>query len=122
MQELEYLKQSTKSMLPIDMPSDLTIYYKESKLLIYLTHVFDDHHFLGFWSHSPWGRVHNMEKGWVLINHEFEIVDSCATIEDGEPAGNDFRSWRKQVKEDHGKATKLAYEWSNELIWKITET
>lgn len=89
--------------------------------LIFLTHIFQDNHFLGFWSHSPWGRTTDGEQGWVVISQDKKVTDNIVTKTMGERVNNDFSLWRKIQKEQHGKAFKLSPEWENSLFWKISE-
>lgn len=102
-----------------ELSQDLTINCKTE--LFFLTNVFKDGSFLGFWSHSPWGTCHDKEQGWCILSPELEILDTCETLTDGQPAGNDFREWRKNLTEEHGKSFKLKAEWETEQFWKITD-
>lgn len=122
MAEIDFLSEKTRARLPEFVSSDLTHSEGKGGDIIFLTHVFKDGFLLGFWSHSPWGRVNNMEKGWAVINLDGKIEDMCATVTNGEPAQEDFREWRKDQKELHGAATKLCEEFTGEMIWKLTET
>lgn len=89
--------------------------------IIYLTNVFKDGFLLGFWSHSPWGHLHDQETGWILFDQDLVAIEICETRTMGLPAGNDWRSWRKEITRIHGKSYRLAPEWGGEQFWKITD-
>lgn len=117
--EINDLKESTKKMLPDSTPCDLVAQLDGNSL--FLTHVFKGGFILGFWSHSPWGTCNDQEQGWALLDSSFKEVTSCETKTMGLSAGNDFLKWRRKIKDEYGKATKLSYHWDNCLIWKISE-
>ncbi len=89
--------------------------------LFFCTNVFKDGCFLAFWTHSPWGCVRDGEQGWAVFSPELEILTTCETRTMHQPAGNDFKTWRKEQTETHGKSFKLAPEWGGESFWKITD-
>lgn len=100
------------------LSSDMTV--RVNNETYFLTNVFKDGSFLGFWSHSPWGRSRNQEQGWVVLSPNLEILDSCETRTSGMPAGNDFRKWRKQQTQEHGKSSKIMYDFG-EQMWKMSD-
>jgi len=88
-----------------------------SQGLIFLTAKFEDGHYLGFYSHSPWGRIHNQERGWAVVSPEGEIVDMIETYSWGS-CGFGFHEWRREQKEEHGRAKKLLDDFGNQK-WKM---
>ena len=88
--------------------------------IFFLTNVFKDGSFLGFWSHSPWGRVHDMEQGWAIFSPDLELLDSFTTKTLGTRKSG-FREWRKEKTILHGKSFRLMPEWGGDQFWKITE-
>ena len=94
-----------------------------SRSLFFLTSVFKDGSFLGFWSHSPCSHVRDQEQGWAVFSSELELLSECETRTSGLPAGNDFMKWRKKQTEEHGRSFKLAPEWDaiTGQFWKITD-
>jgi hypothetical protein len=103
------------------LDQDLCIHITGETHLRFLTRVFPDGCFLGWYSHSPWGHVHDQEQGWTLFSPELEVLDEIETRVDGQSAGNNFRQWRAGVTLEHGRAFKLKPEWDNEQFWKITD-
>lgn len=89
--------------------------------LYFLTGIFKNGYLLGFWSHSSWGNVHDQEQGWVILSPKLDVVSSCETRTMGGSAGNDFKKWRNNQKENYGKLTKFADEFSNESFWRIKD-
>lgn len=102
------------------LDDSLAIYVYNMKTTIFLTNVFKDGCFLGFWSHSPWGRVQDQEQGWMVISPELKILDEFETRSMGESTGGGFHYWRKEQTASHGKTRKLADSCTDEQIWKIT--
>lgn len=86
--------------------------------LYFFRSVFENGNILAFYSDSPWGRCYDMEKGWVVINPKTkDIVDEVATKSMGWSTG-DFRPWRKEMREKHGKTKKVFRDDLGNLIWK----
>lgn len=112
--ELDY---KAKALLP-DWAKDGDLSVSIGGELFFLTNVFKDGHVLGFWSHSPCGRVHDQEQGWALISPDKKVVDSCETKSYGMPAGNDFRQWRRAITAEYGKSKKLTDRCGSQF-WKI---
>ena len=82
---------------------------------------FADGIILAFYSHSPWGRCEDMEKGWVLIDPTKKIIlDKCATRSFGFATG-EYREWIKGVREEHGKTAKTFRDESGDYLWKMEE-
>ena len=77
-----------------------------------------DGSFLAFWTDSPWGRVHDQDRGWVVIkptkSGQGVIVDRIQTYDFG-PTGEDYRGFLVRNKEEHG-GYKESYD-----EWKMTE-
>lgn len=123
MKNLEQLNNKVRKLVEASIPNidkDLAIKTNDDQL-IFLTNIFKDGCFLGFWSHSPWGRTTDGEKGWAVINSNLDIIDSCETKTFGEHVNNDFKEWRKEQHEIHGKSFKLKPEWENRAFWRITD-
>lgn len=121
MTNLEQLNEKVQNLVLKTSPNidkDLAVTTNEDSLL-FLTNIFKDGCFLGFWSHSPRGNCYDQEQGWAVINSELQILDSCETKTMGQNAGNNFRKWRKEQSQIHGKSFKLKPEWENESFWKI---
>lgn len=89
--------------------------------LFFLTNIFKDGSFLGFWTHSPCSTCHDQEQGWAVFSPKLEMLSSCETKTSGRPAGNDFMKWRKEQTEKHGKSKKLMPEWGGDQFWRITD-
>lgn len=120
------LRRSTNSLLPRWVPEDLCL---GTELVgfdqcVFLTHVFKSGHLFGWYSHSPWGRVHDQEQGYVIVDpHTREVIDVCPTRTGGEPAGCDFRGWLYMaINGEYGRRKKLCDFVNGELFWKISET
>lgn len=102
--------------------SDLCLSVDNTSGMVFLTHIFKDGCLLGFWSHSPWGTCTNQETGWAVLDpNATRVLDKCEIKSFGMSAGNDFKEWRRRMKELHGSATKLADEHTMETFWKISE-
>lgn len=86
------------------------------KELFFLTNIFTDGSFLGFWSHSPWGLCRDQEQGWVVLSPELEVLDTCETRTSGRSAGNNFAKWRKRQTMEHGKSHKLMEEFGEHYL------
>jgi hypothetical protein len=99
---------------------DFTASAKDTPLY-FLTHEFKDGCFLGFWSTSPWGRVHDQDRGWVVISAKGEVLDSIQTFDWGSVYhfGDSYAAWRKRQKEEHGPARRLLDEMTGEQKWKM---
>jgi len=96
---------------------DMTFVSDELSGIIFIQSRFNNGHFLGFWSHSPWGTCNDQETGWVVFNpHTFEIIDQCETKHNGE-----YREWRRDIKNKFGGA-KTIKDMSGETLWKMSET
>lgn len=74
--------------------------------LFFVTHLVGENYLLAFWSHSPWGHVHDMEQGWGLFQirkwhskgvFEVEEIDSLETKSCGVFC-NSKGTWHKWVK------------------------
>lgn len=120
------LKELNKQELLIEVGgkkldlNDQTFYDTNTGLHIFLTARFKTGHFLGFWSHSPWGTCQDQEKGWVVINPEtLEITDMHETRSMGMSMGG-FSKWRKGITEKFGKSTKLLDGFGNQM-WKSSD-
>lgn len=100
--------------------------YFESKhswtsVLYFFRSEFADGYILAFYSHSPWGRVHDMEQGWVVIDPKSkQVVDECATRSMGMASG-EYREWIKDIRKQHGKTKKVFRNESGGMLWKIEE-
>jgi hypothetical protein len=104
-----------------NLSEDLTITCEGE--LFFLTNVFKDGSFLGFWTHSPWGTCHDQEQGWAVFSKEIKMISSFETKTGGQSTSDGFggfREWRKIETEIHGKSKKLKPEWDNENFWKIS--
>ena len=89
--------------------------------LFFLTHRFKDGCFMGFWSGSPWGRVRNQSRGWVVFDPKEGVVESCTTFEWGPMVGGEgWREWVRRMIKEHGKRTILT-NWAGDRPWKMTE-
>lgn len=119
MSNKEQLLNKIRSLLPEKVGEDLTITVDGE--LIFLTHVFENGSVLGFWSHSPWGRVSDGEQGWMIISKELEQLGAITSKTNHERSGEDIRKWKSSLRLHHGKSFKLKPEWNNESFWKITE-
>ena len=126
MSNIDDLRDSTLVMLPDGIKTDLTVSNKFG--LFFLTNVFRDGCLLGFWSHSPWGRCTDQEKGWVVLDRELNIVSECETKAfTNDPqgcleTGVGFSQWRANQKKLHGSALKLCDDITGESFWKMSET
>ena len=81
--------------------------------------VFEDGCVLAFWSDSPWGRVHDQDRGWVVIDPERNsIVDEKQTYYFGSLGG--YREWMKKMKKKHGKIIK-SFKKNGKYIWRMNE-
>lgn len=116
----DYLKAETAKRLPAYVSNDLTT--SVGGVLIFLTHVFPNSYTYGWWSHSPWGRVQDGEQGYCLIDDKGQVIEECPTRVDHMPAGEDFRRWRADIKEQYGVGARLCDAVTGKMIWKITET
>lgn len=98
---------------------------------------FADGCLLGFWSCSPWGRIHNQDRGWVVIKpraynkRKGEVIDSIQTYDFGSIYRwrdlETFATWRKRQKKEHGKLTRWVKDYylssgRPEDIWSMKET
>lgn len=93
----------------------------DGETCLFLKGKFADGFLLAFWSHSPCGCVRDQEQGYALIDCDTqEIINQCETVTIGMPAGEDFRSWLKEQKEEHGKL-KYFTDGHGRHIWKITD-
>lgn len=119
MKDIDQLSDKVRKLLPEKL-QDLDVV--ADGVHIFLTNVFKDGCVLGFWSHSPWGCVHDQEQGWAVLDKNLNIIAECETRTSGQSAGNDFRKWRTEQKEIHGSSFKLSREFENEAIWRITDT
>lgn len=109
----------------IDM-KELTAYNREGGTfgrgrMYFFRHWLRDGTVLAFYSDSPWGRVHDMEKGWAVIDlKKRAIVDEIQSRVMGESTG-ETRMWMKQVKRRHGRIKEpVRNEWG-EIAWKMSE-
>lgn len=86
----------------------------------FLTHKFANGFYLGFFSDAPWGRQHNQERGWVIIDPVSNtIIDVCETYYWGS-TGADFKGWLKGYKEKYGKTELLKNKWGDRY-WKMSD-
>jgi len=110
------LKQSTAKLLPEWVSNDLS-YTVNDGTLIFLTNVWPSGHVMGWYSHSPWGCVHDKEQGWYIVSPDQSIYDTCESKIDGLSTGQ-VRDWRKKISDMLGRSYKLADEFTNELVWR----
>lgn len=90
-------------------------------VVYYFRSRFADGMVLAFYSHSPWGRCHNMEEGWVVIDTDkSEIVDEVETKSGGMATGEQ-RAWMKRVRAEHGKTVETYRNEMGEYLWKMGE-
>jgi len=77
----------------------------------FMRDVFEDGCVLAFWSDSPWGRLHDQDRGWVIIQPQGEdkkegiIVDELETYYFGS-LNSDYRNWLKEQKVKHGRVVR----------------
>ena len=97
-----------------------------SSTLLFVTHKVGENHLLAFWSHSPWGRCHDMEQGWTLLKvlnwhskglFEVEELDSLETRSCGMSC-NEKGTWHKWVKNTVRPLGKMA---RTESEWKMSD-
>jgi len=76
---------------------------------------------LAFYSDSPWGRCHDMEKGWVIIDPKRKcILEEVATRSMGEATG-DYKDWIADIHKQYGKTKKVFRDESGKCLWKMEE-
>ena len=90
----------------------------EDSNLYFITHMFKNGKFLAFYSHSPWGRIKDQERGWVVID-KAGIIDSVSTYCFG-PTDNDYRGWLRKQIDLFGSRT-IAKNEFDEPFWKMSE-
>ena len=122
---IEDLKDSTRALLPKDIDKDLAVTTAGGET-IFLTGVFKNGNMLGFWSHSPWGRVRDQQQGWMVIDKELNEIDEIKTRDFEacrEALGQfeTFAQWRSRIKSENGRAFKLCPEWNNECFWRMED-
>jgi len=92
--------------------------------LYFITKRYNDGSYLAFWSDSPWGRVHNQDRGWVVIKPKKgsqygEVIDFVQTYDFGPNPYNEdddnYKKFMKRNKEEH-KGYKESYN-----DWKMDE-
>jgi hypothetical protein len=113
--KIERLSTKTRKMLSEHVPSDLAV--STDSHIVYLTNVFKNGYVMGWYSHSPWGCVHDREQGWCLFNEEMQIIDEVASLSDGMTAGEDVAGWKTDVKQMYGRSKRLLDEGTLENIW-----
>lgn len=112
------MDQKIVDRLPPSLNDDLTV---NSDLgVLFMTHIFSDGNMLGFWSHSPWGTCHDQEVGWAVVNENLEVIDSCATLDNGYRMG-DIKGWLQSKIQLHGKRTKLKPKYELEGFWRLSD-
>ena len=122
---IEDLKDSTRALLPKDIDKDLAVTTTGGES-IFLTGVFKNGNMIGFWSHSPWGRVRDQQQGWMVIDKDLNHIDSITTFSDGVSGqglgeNETFNEWRSRIKQENGKSIKLCPEWDNECFWRMQD-
>lgn len=98
----------------------------------------DGKHILAFFSHSPWGRVRNQHRGWVLLRFRSEttkrvavVVDVCETFYWGDTSAfyqsdylgtyiRNWHHWRKLLRERFGKLKPALSDFGTPQ-WSMTE-
>jgi len=86
--------------------------------VFFLTHKHKDGHYMGFYSHSPWGNVRDQEQGWVVLSPELEEVGRIETRTSGICSGLGWAKWVAIQIDIHGPRKKLYDEFGNQ--WRIT--
>ena len=84
--------------------------------LIFLTNKFKDGTYIGFWSTSPCGCIHNQDRGWAVVSSSGELLDSIHTYDHGPVvrySDETFAEWRKRQTMEHGRSTRIS-EWKME--------
>ena len=120
MSQKEYLRADVAALIPTCVSDDLTV--NVDGVAIFLTNVFKDGTLLGFWSHSPCGRVQDQEVGWMLISPTGECLDSVETRSYGVSPGQDYKRWRAAIRKEHGSSKRLCDEFTLENIWRLADT
>jgi hypothetical protein len=94
---------------------------KYDSVLYFFKGTFADGKILAFYSHSPWGRVHDQIRGWVLIDpKKKEVIDECETF-NWISMNCGWKDWMRRLKQEHGKLTKIKNTWGEHDKWRMDE-
>ncbi len=107
-------------ILDIDI-KDHTAYDPEACTSYFFRSEFEDGCILAWYSNSPMGMCSDQEQGWVVIDPKNKVVVAeCETRSMGLATG-EYRSWVKDIREEHGKTEKVFRYGNGDLYWKKTE-
>lgn len=114
------LREAIAKMLPDHVDDDLTSTPQD---IIFLANVFKDGVTMGFWSHSPWGRVHNTEEGWAVLDKNGDVVEEYVTKSHLQSNETDetFAEWRSRIRDTFGKSKRLCDEFTLENFWRLAD-
>jgi hypothetical protein len=107
---------------------DSTAYDGSQNRVYFLRKQYKDGCFLGFYSDSPWGRVHDMEKGWAVVCSKNKMKTQCEIKETYETKSigvsmnppRSFNRWKNEMKLLHGKYVNTLHDEQGEL-WKMKD-
>jgi len=96
-----------------------TAHDPKKKELYFFRSQYEDGCIKAFYSHSPWLRTGNMQKGWVIIDPKRSVVISrVETRSMGSPTG-EGRKWFREQRKLHGKTIKVFRDDFGDLLYTM---